>query len=314
MDNAEKLRAYHIPVLVHEVVDVLVRDPGGVYVDATLGGGGHTEAILKKLSPTGSIVALDVDEDALVYARGRFAHEGHTVYYCRENFSNLDRVLRDLNIHRVNGIIADLGISSHQIDEPYRGFSFQSDDRLDMRMDARKPKSGWDVVNEYDEKHLADVFQQYGEERRSHQIARTIVHKRTTKAIDTTGELADIITGIVGERFAKKTLARIFQAIRIEVNTELNNLEVLLRHIPEVLLPAGRIGVISYHSLEDRMVKRYFREEAATVIPSGHKLVPDTPRVPHLKIITKDPVTPGEDECLINPRARSAKFRVAERI
>jgi 16S rRNA (cytosine1402-N4)-methyltransferase len=313
MDIAEDSRAYHIPVLVHEVVDALITDPGGVYVDATLGGGGHTEAILKKLSPSGSVVGLDIDEAALVYARRRFAHEGRRIQFCRENFCNLDRVLQELNIQRVGGIIADLGISSHQIDEPRRGFSFQSNDRLDMRMDSRRSTNGWNVINEYDEKQLADVFQHYGEERRSHQIARTIVHKRTKESIDTTGQLAAIVTGIVGERFAKKTLARIFQAVRIEVNGELNNLDIFLRHVPEMLVPAGRIGVISYHSLEDRMVKRYFREEAATVIPSGHKLIPDTPRTPQLKIITKDPVTPGENECLINPRARSAKLRVAER-
>jgi 16S rRNA (cytosine1402-N4)-methyltransferase len=313
MDIAQDSRAYHIPVLVHEVVEALVQDSGGVYVDATLGGGGHTEAILKKLSPSGSVVGLDVDEDALVFARKRFAHEGRRIHYCRENFCNLDRVLHDLNIHRVDGIIADLGISSHQIDEPQRGFSFQSNNRLDMRMDSRRSINGWNIINEYDEKQLADVFQHYGEERRSHQIARTIVHKRTKESIDTTGQLAAIVTGIVGERFAKKTLARIFQAVRIEVNGELNNLDIFLRHAPDMLVPAGRIGVISYHSLEDRIVKRFFREEAATVIPSGHKLVPDTPRIPKLKIITKDPVTPCEDECMINPRARSAKLRVAER-
>ncbi len=314
MDIAEDSRAYHIPVLVHEAVDALVTDPDGVYVDATLGGGGHTEAILKKLSPSGSVVGLDIDEDALVYARKRFAHEGHRIQFCRENFCNLDRVLQELNIPRVGGIIADLGISSHQIDEPRRGFSFQSNERLDMRMDSRRSTNGWNIINEYDEKQLADVFQHYGEERRSHQIARTIVHKRTKESIDTTGQLAAIVTGIVGERFAKKTLARIFQAVRIEVNSELNNLDIFLRHVPEMLVSEGRVGVISYHSLEDRMVKRFFREEAATVIPSGHKLVPDTPRTPQLKIITKDPVTPDENECMINPRARSAKLRVAERI
>jgi 16S rRNA (cytosine1402-N4)-methyltransferase len=314
MNTDEDSRVYHIPVLVHEVVDALVKDPDGVYVDATLGGGGHTEAILKKLSPTGSIIGFDLDEDAIAYARVRCTDDSHRIQFCRENFSNCRRVLRDLNVHRVSGIIADLGISSHQIDEPQRGFSFQSDERLDMRMDVRKQFSGWNVVNEYDEKHLADMFQQYGEERRSHQIARTIVHERTKNTIDTTGQMAAIVSGIVGERFAKKTLARIFQAIRIEVNGELKNLRDFLGCVPEMLVAKGRIGVISYHSLEDRIVKHYFREEALTVIPSGHKLVPDTPRSPQLKIITKDPVVPSDDECLVNPRARSAKLRVAERI
>lgn len=313
MDIAESIQAYHVPVLVHEVVDSLVRNPDGVYVDATLGGGGHTDAILKKLSPSGLLIGLDQDDEAIVYSRERFKNDSHRIRLYRDNFSNLHRVLPDLNVHAVNGIVADLGVSSHQIDEPRRGFSFQSDERLDMRMDTRTQFSGWNVVNEYDEKHLADVLQQYGEERRSHQIARTIVKQRIKSTVDTTGHLASIVSGIVGERFAKKTLARIFQAIRIEVNGELENLLDFLEHVPDLLVPEGRICVISYHSLEDRIVKKYFRNEALTAIPSGHKLVPDTPRIPRLKIITKDPVIPGEAECKVNPRARSAKLRVAER-
>ncbi len=314
MDTAEVSRAFHIPVLVHEVVDALVTDPDGVYVDATLGGGGHTEAILKKLSSQGSIIALDVDEEALVHAHNRFITEHYRIKLFRENFCNLNQTLKDLKILQVSGIIVDLGISSHQIDEPRRGFSFQGDDRLDMRMDMRTQNNAWNVINYYDEKQLADIFQHYGEERRSHQVARTIVRKRMKNPIDTTAQLAAIVSGIVGERFAKKTLARIFQAIRIEVNRELQNLEVFLRQVPEILAPTGRIGVISYHSLEDRIVKKFFREEAMTIIPSGHKLVPDKPITPRLKIITKNPITPGDNECRRNPRARSAKFRVAERI
>ncbi len=178
MDTAEDLRAFHIPVLVHEVVNNLVTDPDGVYVDATLGGGGHSEKILKELSLRGSLIALDVDEDALVYAQRRFATEYDRIHFFRENFINLDQVLRDLNIPQVSGIIVDLGISSHQIDEPRRGFSFQNDERLDMRMDNRRQNDAWNIVNHYDEKHLSEIFQHYGEERRSHQIARTIVRER----------------------------------------------------------------------------------------------------------------------------------------
>ncbi len=311
MDTGEQ---YHHPVLIHEVVDVLVTDPSGVYVDGTLGGGGHTGAILQRLSSEGTVVAFDVDSDALEFAGRRLAAEQKRVRFVRENFSSLGVSMRALNIDSVSGILVDLGVSSHQLDVPERGFSFQADQRLDMRMDARSPNDAWNVVNQYDEQQLSDILMRYGEERRSHQIARTIVRERLKKPVESTGALAAIVTGIVGERFAKKTLARVFQAIRIEVNRELEHLEKFLRQVPDVLAPGGRVAVISYHSLEDRIVKTYFREEAATVIRSGHKLIPDEPRQPRLKIITKDPIVPGEEECAANPRARSAKLRVAERV
>lgn len=314
MNAAEDSRAFHIPVLVHEVVYALITDPDGVYIDGTLGGGGHSDAILRKLSQRGSIIALDIDEDALAYSRNRFQSEPGRIRFFRQNFSQCKQILQDLKIEQVNGIIVDLGISSHQIDEPLRGFSFQSDERLDMRMDNRTQSDARDVINSYDEKQLADIFEHFGEERRSHQIARTILRERTRKPFETTGQLAAVISRIVGERYTKKTLARIFQAIRIEVNGELRHLDLFLRDVPDVLAVKGRVAVIAYHSLEDRIVKKFFRDEAATIIPSGHKLVPDTPRIPRVKILTRDPVTPGEAECLANPRARSAKLRVAERV
>ncbi len=314
MNAAEGSGMFHIPVLVHEVVDALVTDPAGVYVDGTLGGGGHTEAILQKLSPAGTVIAFDVDEDAIGYSRARLAADAGRIRLFRENFSRCADVLGSLGINAVRGIIVDLGISSHQIDEPRRGFSFQSDELLDMRMDDRIRVTARDVINSYDEKQLADIFERYGEERRSRVIARAVVRERAKHPFDTTGRLASVISGIVGERYTKKSLARIFQAIRIEINGELRHLDLFLRDVPEILLPGGRIGVISYHSLEDRIVKNFFRAEAATRIPSGHRLIPDQPRTPRLAIVTKNPITPGEAECRTNPRARSAKFRIAERL
>jgi 16S rRNA (cytosine1402-N4)-methyltransferase len=314
MDTTEESRAYHHPVLLHEIVDILITNPAGTYIDGTLGGGGHTEAILKKLSPEGRVLAFDVDDDAIEYAQHRLAGDQKRIRFVRNNFSSIAAVVQETGSTPVSGILVDLGVSSHQIDAPERGFSFQSDTRLDMRMDVRTPNNAWNVVNQYDEQHLADILVHYGEERRSHQIARTIVRERLKAPIDTTGKLTAIITGIVGERFAKKTLARVFQAIRIEVNRELENLESFLRQVPDVLAPHGRIAAISYHSLEDRIVKTFFRQEAADVIRSGHKLIPDQPREPRLRILTKDPIIPGDEECAENPRARSAKLRIAERV
>jgi 16S rRNA (cytosine1402-N4)-methyltransferase len=309
-----RLASFHTPVLREEVLAWLITSTTGLYVDATLGGGGHAESILQRLDPTGMLIGFDADPDAIQFAANRLSEFGRRAQLVHNNFRNIASSLAQREIPRVNGMLFDLGVSSHQFDEPTRGFSFRSDDLLDMRMDRSQPLDARTVVNEYEENDLSDVFWKYGEERSSRSIARVLVKRRAESKIETTGELAAVVRTVVGDRFLVKSLARIFQALRIEVNNELENLEIALREALTVLGDGGRIVVISYHSLEDRIVKDFFKHEAALFQPSGHKLVPDTQLVPTLRILTKKPVEASEDETNFNPRARSAKLRAAERI
>jgi 16S rRNA (cytosine1402-N4)-methyltransferase len=313
---------YHIPVLCKEAVDALVTTAGGVYVDGTLGGGGHAETIAKKISSNGILLGIDMDTDAIAEAQQRFSstadlqqfNKSGRLILVHDNVSNIQAILRQHNIQKIHGLLLDLGVSSFQLDEGSKGFSFRTNDVLDMRMDKRQMLDARTVVNSYSEQDLARIFWLYGEEKFSRSIARAIVEHRAQQRIETTGELAFVIEKKVSVKFSVKTLARVFQALRIEVNHELENLSKTLRETMEVLAAGGRIVVISYHSLEDRIVKNFFQEEAADKIRSGHKLVPDAPRVPKLRIITKKPVTASDDERRSNPRSRSAKMRVAERL
>jgi len=309
-----RLASFHTPVLRDEVLAWLITSTAGVYVDATLGGGGHAESILQRLHPSGMLIGFDADPDAIQFASNRLSEFGGRAQLVHNNFRHIASSLERLGIQRVNGMLFDLGVSSYQFDEPTRGFSFRSDDLLDMRMDRSQALDARTVVNEYEEHDLSDVFWKYGEERASRSIARLLVKRRTESRIETTGELASVVRSVVGDRFLVKSLARIFQALRIEVNNELENLEIALREALSVLDDGGRIVVISYHSLEDRIVKDFFKHEAALFQPSGHKLVPDTKLNPTLRILTKKPVEASEDETRLNPRARSAKLRAAERI
>ena len=260
------------------------------------------------------LIGFDADPDAIQFAANRLSEFGGRAQLVHNNFRNIASSLAQREIQRVNGILFDLGVSSYQFDEPTRGFSFRSDDLLDMRMDRSQALDARTVVNEYEEHDLSDVFWKYGEERAGRSIARLLVKRRTESRIETTGALAAIVRSVVGDRFLVKSLARIFQALRIEVNNELENLEIALRETLALLDDQGRIVVISYHSLEDRIVKDFFKHEAALFQPSGHKLVPDTKLEPSLKILTKKPIEASEDETRLNPRARSAKLRAAERI
>ncbi len=302
---------YHTPVLLEEAVSFLVTDANGVYVDGTLGGGGHSEEICKRLGESGRLICFDADEDAIRFASERLREFAPRVEFVHSNFGNLKAELGALDVTQANGLLLDLGVSSYQIDEEAKGFSFRGDEKIDMRMDRRQSLSGWDVVNEYDEVKLADVIWKFGEERNSRRIARRIVEART---IESTGELATTIESAVGKKFLVKTLARVFQAIRIEVNDELKNLERALADSIELMAHGGRIVVISYHSLEDRIVKNIFKTASLDRIPSGNKLVPDTMIVPMLRLLTKSPIEASEAETARNPRARSAKMRVAERL
>ncbi|MEW6510415.1 MAG: 16S rRNA (cytosine(1402)-N(4))-methyltransferase RsmH [Bacteroidota bacterium] len=301
---------HHEPVLCAEALEFLLTDRDGVYVDGTIGGGGHAEAILRKVGPSARLIGFDADRDAIDAAARRLAGEERRMTLIHANFRAMAEELSARGVGAVAGILFDLGVSSHQIDEAEKGFSFRSDERLDMRMDRRLYLSGWDVVNTYPEQRLAAVLYEFGEERASRRIARAIVEHRP---IDTTGALKQVVEGCVGGRFLQKSLARVFQAVRIEVNQEITSLEHALGDVPALLMRGGRCVVIAYHSLEDRTVKNFFREEAADRTASGHKSVPDAPRVPRLKILTKKPVTASNEECARNPRARSAKLRAAER-
>lgn len=305
---------YHVPVLAHEVVRYLLTRPSGTYVDGTLGGGGHTERILTNLSGEGRVIAFDRDDEAIASSGQRLDRFGGRVTFVRDSFSNVGNRVAELGFGPIDGVLLDLGISSHQIDTQERGFSFQREGKIDMRMDRSQSLDGWTVVNRYDEARLADVIWRFGEERNSRRIARRLAERRKERAIDSTTDLASIVASCAKGQFASKTVARVFQAIRIEVNNELDQLASALAGAMNLLTAGGRLVVISYHSLEDRIVKEFFINEARTFIPSGTKLLPDRPVQPRARVLTRKPVLPDENEITSNPRARSAKLRAAEKI
>jgi 16S rRNA (cytosine1402-N4)-methyltransferase len=305
---------YHTPVLLTETLQFLSPHPTGIYIDATVGSGGHAEAILNRLSDRGKLIGLDADSDAIEFAVNRLKQFGSRVTLVQENFRNMKSVLRELQVDSIDGLLLDLGVSSHQLDEVGRGFSFRSDERLDMRMDKRQKLDAWTVINHYPEASLAEIFWKYGEERSSRRLAARIARCRAKKAIETTGALAEIVRSVVGAKFVTKALARVFQAIRIEVNKELENLEAGLHDGVDLIRAGGRLVVLSYHSLEDRIVKTIFKEEASGLSGSRTRLLPQTAKAARLKILTKKPIVPSREETLANPRARSAKLRAAEKI
>lgn len=305
------MSTYHEPVLCTEALRYLITDSNGIYVDATVGGGGHAEAICRQLGAQGKLIGFDADVDAIVETEKRLLPHASQVTLIRENFRSMNDTLAARGIERVTGILFDLGVSSYQLDTGTKGFSFRADESLDMRMDHRRGMRAWDIVNTYPEERLAQVLREFGEEHAARRIARAMVRERP---VETTGALRNVVEECVGQRFLTKSLARVFQALRIEVNEELPSLAQALEGVPGLLKPAGRCVVIAYHSLEDRIVKDFFRDEAADRIRSAHKYLPDEPRVPRLEILTRKPVTAGEEERARNPRARSAKLRAAARI
>jgi 16S rRNA (cytosine1402-N4)-methyltransferase len=300
---------FHAPVLSHDVQARLVTDATGRYVDATLGGGGHARALLDVLEPEGSVLGLDRDPEALATARDRLAdaREAGRFRAVHGTFGTLRDVLEAEGVVPIDGLLLDLGVSSHQIDEPERGFSFRDEGPLDMRMDPQRGLTARQVVNEWAERDLRDVLREYGEERRAGSLARAIVQARP---LDTTRDLAEVIEANVPPPDTVGTLTRVFQALRIVVNAELDELEDALEQATECVRPGGRIAVISYHSLEDRRVKRYLRYGNFEGEPRrdlyGTLVAPwtETPR---------GPIEAGEEEVEANPRARSARLRVAER-
>lgn len=302
----------HIPVLPTEVQSALTPRPGGVYIDGTLGGGGHALQLLSAAQPGGRLLGIDADPAAIAAAGARLVAAGlpATSYsLVHGHFADIGAIARSQGFGQVDGILLDLGVSSHQLDTAERGFSFTADGPLDMRLDPTRGPTAADLVNSLDEQDLADIFYRYGEERLSRRIARQIVERRRQRPFERTADLAELLARVVGrggrERIHPAT--RSFQALRIAVNGELEQLEAALPQAVELLAPGGRLAVISFHSLEDRIVKIFFRAESGYGGSANERPV-------RLTIITKKPIEATASEEEHNPRARSAKLRVAERV
>lgn len=306
----------HTPILLDACVDALAPERGGVYIDCTLGGGGHSEAILRRLPEGARFIGIDRDADALAAAGQRLAIFP-AFAAARANFFEIKQVVSDLGIAQVDGILADLGVSSWQLDQPERGFSYQHDATLDMRMDTRAELTAERVVNDYSESELARILRDYGEERWASRIAKFIVAERKKSPIQTTGQLVEIIKAAIpapARRTGPHPAKRTFQAIRIEVNRELDGLSEAIDDMITVLGDRGRLAIISFHSLEDRIVKQTFarHQNPCTCPPKAPMCL--CHKKPDVRILTRKPIEPTEEEKEENPRARSAKLRVIEKI
>ncbi len=313
----EKINFSHRSVLLDECIEALDIKPDGIYVDGTAGGGGHSLEIVKRLTEGGRLIAIDRDDAAIAAATARLSAYLDRVTFVRNNFSSAAEVCRELGIDGIDGILLDLGVSSYQLDTAERGFTHNTDAPLDMRMDRRSELDAYTVVNTYTLERLKKVIWEYGEERFAPKIASAIVKRREKKPIETTGELVDVIKSAIpaaaregGHHPAKRT----FQAIRIEVNGELDAIEPAIRHAKDIMNVGGRIVIITFHSLEDRIVKQTYADMA-----SGCTCPRDLPvcvcgRVPEVKVLTKKPILPSEKELEENPRSRSAKLRVAQKL
>jgi len=301
---------FHEPVLKEEALSFLVTAKKGIYLDGTLGGGGHSEAILKNINKSGRLIALDLDIDAIHFSLTRLKHKNFLVE--QANFKNLGEVLKKLKIKRVHGILLDLGVSSYQINTAEKGFSYRASGKLDMRMNSKQQLTAHEIVNTFSEKKLCEIFKKYGEERRYRAISRVIIREREKNVIETTTDLQEIISMVLPYQNRVKSLSRIFQALRIVVNEELENLKAALESGLDYLTTGGRLVVISYHSLEDRIVKNFFKQESRRCV-----CPPDLPicvcgEPGRLKILTKRSIQPSKEEVQRNPRSRSARLRTAE--
>lgn len=297
---------YHIPILLNEVIEALHINPDGIYVDCTFGGGGHSKAILSKLSTKGKLIAFDQDDDAK-----NNLPEDERLVFVSHNFLHLQRFLKLEGITTVDGIMADLGVSSHQFNEAERGFSIRFNAELDMRMDQRQTLTAFDVVQTYTEQQLHKLFEQYGEVTNAKTLAKTIVQVRNNTSLKTIEGFKNALREIVKGN-PNKYFAQVFQALRIEVNDELGVLKEMLQQIPSLLNTGGRAAIITFHSLEDRLVKNFFRRGSFDE-PEENPFT-NTSQKSELRIITKKPIVPTDKEMKENPRSRSAKLRVAEKI
>ena len=306
----------HISVLLNETVDSLSVHPGGVYVDGTLGGGGHSLEIAKRLGGEGTLIGIDRDEAAVSAAGARLSQFGETVRIVQGNYSSMPEIVKDLGYAKVDGIVLDLGVSSYQLDEAERGFSYMHDAPLDMRMDRRETRTAADLINTASERELFRIIRDYGEERFAQNIAKHIVERREEKPIETTGELVEIIRASIPMKLQKSgghPAKRTFQAIRIELNGELSALEESLDGMIDLLNDGGRLSVITFHSLEDRIVKAACRRnENPCTCPPGFPVCV-CGKKPKGRVLTRKPLLPSQEETEENPRAKSAKLRVFER-
>lgn len=307
----------HIPVLLDECIEGLNIKSGGIYVDGTIGGAGHSKEIARLIGPDGILIGIDQDINAVNVAKERLKMYEDRVRIVKENFKNIKSIVHNLGIEKVDGVLLDLGVSSHQLDEEERGFSYMKDTVLDMRMDKDNPLTAERIVNEWSEDEIYYIIKQYGEERWAKRIAEFIVRERKKERITSTGQLVDIIKSAIpasARREGPHPAKRTFQALRIAVNDELGILERTIEDAIDLLNPEGRICVITFHSLEDRIVKNTFNrlEKPCTCPPRIPQCI--CGQLPLIKIITKKPITAGSEELKNNPRSRSAKLRVAERL
>lgn len=308
---------HHVSVLFKETIDALAIEGNGVYVDATLGGGGHTYGICEKLGANGKVLGIDQDINAVNAATKRLEAFKDKVIVVNDNFKNIKHILEQLSIVSIDGVVMDLGVSSHQLDAGERGFSYQQDAPLDMRMDRRNTLTACHVVNEYSEDEISAIIHEYGEEKWAKRIAKFIIEERKVKTIAKTGELVEIIKRAIpaaARREGPHPAKRTFQAIRIEVNNELGLLKNAIKDFVDVLRTGGRMAVITFHSLEDRIVKQTFKE-----LGRGCKCPPKFPVCvcggqPVVKVMNRKPVVSSDEELKDNPRARSAKLRIIEKL
>lgn len=315
-DNTGQVNFSHTPVLLDEVIEALNIRPDGIYVDGTAGGAGHSSAIAERLT-TGRLIAFDRDSDAVAAASARLARFGTRAQVIHSNFSELRPVLAELGVDHIDGILLDLGCSSVQLDRPERGFSYNSDGRLDMRMDQTASLDAYRVVNEFSQEELTRILRDWGEEKFAARIAEFICREREEKPIETTGELVELIKRALpdGGRSQKHHPAmRTFQALRIAVNNEIDIIPPVLRDAVGLLAPGGRAAIITFHSLEDRAVKETFAELAQGCVCPRSFPVCVCGRTPQIRLVSKKPILPGERELNENPRSHSAKLRVAEKL
>jgi 16S rRNA (cytosine1402-N4)-methyltransferase len=302
-----QLSEYHVPVLLKETMEGLSVNPNGTYVDCTFGGGGHAKAILNALSENGKLIAFDQDEDAK-----RNVPNDKRIVFVPHNFRYIKRFLQLHGINEVDGVLADLGVSSHQFNEAERGFSTRFEGAFDMRMDQRQQKTAFDIVNTYDEHRLHKLFEQYGEVTNAKTLARIIVENRKTNSLQTIEGFKNTIATVVKGN-PNKYFAQVFQALRIEVNEELEALKELLQQLPQVLKSGGRAAIITFHSLEDRLVKVFFRDGKFETIADENPFSTAEKIKSAFRLVNKKPIEATEEEIKINPRSRSAKLRVAEK-
>jgi len=304
----------HVSVLLDEVITALQPRPGGRFIDCTVGLGGHAAAILEEISPSGRLFGIDADPDAINISKDRLSDYSETVTLVNDNFINLEAISKRYHIHPVDGILFDLGVSSLQLDTAERGFSFHLDAHLDMRFNPEQGLTASDIVNRFSEQELAKLIERYGEERHSRRIARSIIQNRP---IATTAELAQSVQQALAGSTRRGRIhpaTRIFMALRIAVNNELQNLELALKQTPNLLRPGGRLSVISYHSLEDRIVKQFMRHAATSCLCPPGTVICSCGHVPTLKLISRKVIKPTSLETESNPRSRSARLRIAERL